>query len=274
MRNLFKSAVGGLLLATAMASAAIAGTTIKVAYENNPGEPVDLVVHRWAEMLTDRSGGEITLELYPSSQLGSKQDVTEQAMLGSNVVTITDVGFLADFVPDLGILFGPYLSDSPEALFSIYESDWFKEKEKELAEKGVNIVMSNYLYGTRHLISTKPVRSPADMQGMKIRTPNNIMQIKAIEAMGGTATPMPLGEAYTALSQGIIDGVENPLAVIYGGRFHEEAKYLNMIGYLLNTSVFVGGEAFFSTLSKEDLAMIHENRTRGRALQPGTGCGQ
>ncbi|MCJ7873368.1 C4-dicarboxylate TRAP transporter substrate-binding protein [Phaeobacter sp. J2-8] len=258
MRRTFKTAALGLTLVAGLASAALAEVTIKVAYENNPGEPVDLVVNKWAETLAERSNGEITLELYPSSQLGSKQDVTEQALLGSNVVTITDVGFLADFVPDLGILFGPYLSESPEALFAIYESDWFKEKEQELAEKGVHVVMTNYLYGTRHLIATKPVRTPEDLKGLKIRTPNNVMQIKAIEAMGGTATPMPLGEAYTALSQGIIDGVENPLAVIYGGRFHEEAKYLNMIGYLLNTSVFIGGEAFFASLSEEDLAMIHE----------------
>ncbi|PLW78331.1 C4-dicarboxylate TRAP transporter substrate-binding protein [Cohaesibacter celericrescens] len=258
MKNILKYTMAAAFAMTTMFSAALADVTIKVAYENNPGEPVDLVVNEWAKMLKERSNGTITLELYPSSQLGSKQDVTEQAMLGSNVITISDVGFLADFVPDLGILFGPYLSDSPEKLFAIYESDWFKEKEKELADKGIHLVMKNYLYGVRHLIATRPVNTPADMKGMKIRTPNNIMQIKAIEAMGGTATPMPLGEAYTAMSQGIIDGVENPLAVIYGAKFQEEAKYLSMIGYLLNTSQFIGGEAFFQTLSEEDSALIHE----------------
>ncbi len=242
-----------------VATAAFADpVAIKVAYENNPGEPVDKVMHYWKDLLAEKSGGEITLELYPSSQLGSKKDVTEQAMMGLNVITITDVGFLADYDPDLGILFGPYLSDNPEKLFKIYDGEWFKQKAEELRSKGIRIVMSNYLYGVRQLIATKPVHTPADLAGMKVRVPNNVMQIKAFEAMGATPTPMPLGEVFTALSQGVIDGVENPLSVLYGQKFHEEAKYLSMIGYLTNTALFVGGEAFFASLPEEQMKIIDE----------------
>lgn len=104
--------------------------SIKVAYENNPGEPLDVVMRYWADLLNKKSNGEITLALYPSSQLGSKQDVTKQAMMGMNVITLSDVAFLADYEPDLGILFGPYLTDDPQKLFKIYESDWFKQKMK------------------------------------------------------------------------------------------------------------------------------------------------
>lgn len=68
-------------------------------------EPLDVVMRYWADILNKKSNGEITLVLYPSSQLGSKQDVTEQAMMGMNVITLTDVAFLADYEPDLGILF-------------------------------------------------------------------------------------------------------------------------------------------------------------------------
>ncbi|WP_416927476.1 C4-dicarboxylate TRAP transporter substrate-binding protein [Tropicimonas sp.] len=253
-----KQTAAAVAIAALGSGTALAETVIKVAYENNPGEPVDVVMHYWKDLIAERSNGEITFELYPSAQLGSKQDVTEQAMLGDNVITITDVGFLADYIPDLGILFGPYLAEDASQLFAIYESDWYKEKERELADKGIHVVMSNYLYGPRHLIAKKPVRTLDDMKGMKIRTPNNIMQIRAIEAMGATATPMPLGEVYTALSQGIIDGVENPLSVLYGQKFYEEAKYLSLIGYLLNTSLFIGGEAFFGSLPPEQLDIIHE----------------
>lgn len=231
---------------------------IKVAYENNPGEPVDRVMHYWQDLIAERSNGEITLELYPSSQLGSKKDVTEQAMMGMNVITITDAGFLADYDPDLSVLFGPFLSDDPAKILEIYESDWFKEKEQGLREKGIRIVLPNYLYGVRHLIANKPVRTPEDLAGLKVRVPNNVMQIKAFEAMGATPTPMPLGETFTALSQGVIDGVENPLSVLYGQRFHEEAKYLSLIGYLTNVAVFAGGEAFFSTLPEEQMKIIEE----------------
>jgi tripartite ATP-independent transporter DctP family solute receptor len=231
---------------------------IKVAYENNPGEPVDKVMHYWADLLKEKSKGDITLDLYPSSQLGAKKDVTEQAMMGMNVITITDVGFLTDFDQDLGILFGPYLTDDPLKLFKLYESDWFNKKNEELKKKGVHIVMTNYLYGVRQLLTKKPINSPADLKGMKIRVPNNTMQIKAIEAMGATPTPMPLGEVYPALTQGLIDGVENPISVLYGQKLHEQAKYLDMVGYLTNTSLWVGGEAYFSTLPKDQLKLIHD----------------
>ncbi|STM13867.1 C4-dicarboxylate-binding protein [Escherichia coli] len=129
--------------------------SIKVAYENNPGEPLDVVMRYWADLLNKKSNGEITLALYPSSQLGSKQDVTEQAMMGMNVITLSDVAFLADYEPDLGILFGPYLTDDPQKLFKIYESDWFKQKNESLKKKGIHVVMNNYLYGTRQIISKK-----------------------------------------------------------------------------------------------------------------------
>ena len=251
------AAVAGLLGWGALPAEA-KPVTIKVAYENNPGEPIDKAMHYWKDLLAERSKGEITLDLYPSSQLGSKKDVTEQAMMGLNIITLSDVGFLVDFDPDLGILFGPYLTDDPQKLFKIYESDWFKKKDAELRKKGIHIVMSNYLYGVRQILAKKPINTPDDMKGMKIRVPNNVMQIKAIEAMGATPTPMPLGEVYPALTQGLIDGVENPISVLYGQKLHEQAKYLSMVGYITNTSLWLGGEAFFETLPPDQLKMIHE----------------
>jgi tripartite ATP-independent transporter DctP family solute receptor len=258
-QKLALAALRAALLAAGSALPALAqDVVLKVAYENNPGEPVDQVVHKWAELVTEASGGKVALELYPSSQLGSKQDVMEQALLGVNVVTIADVGFLTDYDPDLGILFGPYLTDSPDQLFKIYESDWFKQKDAELREKGIHIVISNYFYGTRQLLATKKVETPDDLVGMKIRVPNNNMQIKAIELLGGTPTPMPLGDVYPALTQGVIDGVENPLPVLYGQKLYEQAKELSMISYLTNTALWLGGEAYFSTLDPEVVQMLQD----------------
>ena len=256
--NMLTKTLLGATTAIMLAMPALAETTVRIAYENNPGEPADLVMNRWKELVAEASDGEVVLELYPSSQLGAKKDVIEQGMLGVNVITIADVGFLTDYDPDLGILFGPYLTDDAESLFKIYESDWFKEKEAKLQEQGIHIVIKNYLYGTRQLLATKKVETPDDLKGMKIRTPNNIMQIRAIEAMGGTPTPMPLGDVYPALTQGVIDGVENPLPVLFGQKLHEQAKELSMISYLQNTSLWLGGQAYFDTLDPEVVEMLHE----------------
>ncbi|MBU2961157.1 C4-dicarboxylate TRAP transporter substrate-binding protein [Citreicella sp. C3M06] len=257
MKHLTKSLLGATT-AMLLAMPAMAETTVRIAYENNPGEPADMVMNHWKDLVAEASDGDVVLELYPSSQLGAKKDVIEQAMLGVNVITIADVGFLTDYDPDLGILFGPFLTDDAESLFKIYESDWFKQKEAALQEQGIHIVIKNYLYGTRQLLATKKVETPEDLQGMKIRTPNNIMQIRAIEAMGGTPTPMALGDVYPALTQGVIDGVENPLPVLYGQKLHEQAKELSMISYLQNTSLWLGGQAYFDTLDPEVIEMLHE----------------
>lgn len=260
LSSLVKSILAVGTLAVGLASPAFAQdpVTLKVAYENHPGEPLDKVMHYWADLLKERSQGQILLELYPSSQLGAKNDVMEQAMMGMNVITLSDVAFLADYEPDLGVLFGPYLSSDPDKLFEIYESDWFKAKSDALKEKGVHLVMTNYLYGVRQLLAKKPVHTPEDLKGMKVRVPSNVMQIKTFEALGASPTPMPLGDVYPALTQGMIDGVENPISVLYGQKLHEQAKYLSMISYITNTSVWVGGEAFFSTLDPAVVAMIHE----------------
>jgi tripartite ATP-independent transporter DctP family solute receptor len=255
VKSILLCAVASLAIALPVAAQDV---TLRVAYENNPGEPVDLVINRWAELVDKASEGKVKLELYPSSQLGAKQDVIEQGMLGVNVITIADFGFLTDYDPDLGILFGPYLTDSADQLFKVIESDWFKEKELALQEKGIHLVISNYLYGTRQLLTRKKVETPDDLAGMKIRTPNNIMQIKVFEAMGATPTPMPLGEVYPALTQGVIDGVENPLAVLHGQKLDEQAKQLSMISYLHNTALWLGGQAYFDTLDPEVVKMLHE----------------
>lgn len=235
-----------------------APTTIKVAYENHPGEPTDLVMKHWAELLKERSNGEIALELYPSSQLGSKSDVMDQALMGMNVITISDVGFMADYEPDLAALYGPFLTENTDKLFELYDSPWFKEKNESLRQQGVHLVITNYNYGNRHIIAKKPIRTPDDLKGLKIRVPNNPIQIKAFEAMGATPTPMPLADVYPALTQGMIDGAENPLSVLYGQKLHEPAKYVSLVNYLTTAAVWMGGEAFFSTLPEEQLKIIHE----------------
>ncbi len=256
MKKLLLSALAACALL--MGTDAQAKTEILVAYENNPGEPLDQVMHYWADLLADKSKGEVTLKLFPSSQLGAKKDVMEQAFSGMNIITISDVGFLQDYDPDLGVLFGPYLTDDPNKLFKIYESDWFKQKEQALKAKGIHLVLTNYLYGVRQILTKKPINSLADLKGLKIRVPNNVMQIKTIEAMGATATPMPLGDVYSALTTGLIDGVENPIPVLYGAKLHEQAKHLALVNYLTNTSIWVGGEDFFSTLPADVLQLVHE----------------
>lgn len=236
------------MLACSGMSLAAAKYSIKVAYENNPGEPLDLAVKEWARVFKEKTKGQGELLLFPSSALGAKKDVTQQMQLGSGIITITDGGFLADYVPDFGILMGPYLAPEYKDLFKLAKTPWFADLSKKLDEKGLHVLTTNWLYGTRHFITKKPIKTPADLHGIKMRSPNNRIQIEAIQSMGATPTPMPLSEVYPALSTGVIDGTESPISVLYSMKTYETAKYLVKVGYIHNISQWIIGAKYFQKL--------------------------
>ena len=232
---------------------------IQVGYENNPGEPFDKGVNKWKELLEQKSNGTMTIETYPSSQLGSKNDLIDQMIAGQPVVTLADGAFYADRgVKDFGIVFGPFLFDNWDECWKLIKSQWYADKSKELEGKGLKLLGSNWVYGARHTLTTKPVNTVEDLKGLKIRVPNNGIQVKGFEVLGAVPTPMPLGDTYTALQQGTIDGVENPLPVLYNGKFQEVAKYLILDGHVKNFTTLVCGAQFFNSLTPEQQKLLVE----------------
>jgi tripartite ATP-independent transporter DctP family solute receptor len=262
MVKLAKTLVAGLALAMILAVGSIAQAgqiVIQLGYENHPGEPIDLACREWAHLLEQESGGAMKMDVYPSSQLGSKNDIIDQMIAGDSVITLADGAFYADRgVPDFNIVFAPYLIDSWEACWKLVDSDWYKEQVAKLQKMGVKILTSKWIYGDRHTLTKKPVRTVADIKGMKIRVPNNAMQIAGFEVLGAAPAPMPLGEVYTALQQGVIDGLENPLQVLYNGKFQEVAKYLTLDGHVRNFCVWACGTIFFDSLTSDQQRILME----------------
>lgn len=231
--------------------------TIQVGYENNPGEPLDKALNKWKELLAEKSNGTMELVLYPSSQLGNKNDLIDQMLAGQPVITLADGAFYADRgVKDFGIVFGPFLFKDWDECWKLTKSDWYADQSKALEAKGLKILSSNWVYGDRHTLTKKPVNTVEDLKGMKIRVPNNVIQVKGCEVLGAVPTPMALGDTYTALQQGTIDGVENPLPVLYNGKFQEVAKYLILDGHVKNFTTWVCGTEFFNSLTKEQQDML------------------
>jgi tripartite ATP-independent transporter DctP family solute receptor len=253
----------GILLFAAVLCLGLAAhaaeVTIQIGYENHPGEPVDLGCNEWKRLVEEASNGEIAIELYPSSQLGSKNDIIDQMLAGDSVITLADGAFYAERgVPDFSILFAPYLFTTWEDCWKLVASDWYAEQSAKLEEKGLKLLTSNWVYGDRHTLTTKPVRTVADLAGMKVRVPNNTRQIAGFEVLGASATPMPLGDVYTALQQGVIDGLENPIPVLYNGKFQEVAKYLTLDGHVKNFTTWLCGTIFFESLSAEHRKILME----------------
>lgn len=267
--TLLAFAVGSILATVSFSNSAIAAAeyTLKVAYENNPGEPFDKAIREWARLFNEQTGGKGELVAYPSSQLGSKKDVIEQMKLGSPLITLADGAFFSDYVPDFGIMFGPYVGNSYKDIFKLNQSDWYKDLENKLDAKGLHIVSKDWLYGTRHMLTTKMVTKPEDLKGLKIRVPNNRIQIEGMKAMGATPTPLPLAEVYTSLNLKVIDGAENPIPVLYGQKHYEAAKYLILTGHVENVTNLVMGSGTYKKLPPEiQTALVNSGDQAGKYL--------
>ncbi len=231
---------------------------INIAYGNQPGEPVDKLANKWKELAAEKSDGRIELKLYPSSQLGSEKDVVEQAQMGNNVIVMAGYDFLMDYVPDAGILTAPYLVDDFDELLYLTETDWFEGLKNDLNDQGIDIVTTRTVYGERHLLTNEKVTTPEELNGLKIRVPNNQMSIQTFEAMGAAATPTPLGDLYTSLQQGLVDGAENPLPVLQGVKAHEVSQHLALTGHQKFITSWIGGTSFIETLPEDIVQILRE----------------
>lgn len=231
---------------------------INIAHGNNPNEPIALMAEKWKELAAEKSDGMLELNIYPSSQLGSEKDVVEQAIMGNNVVIFTGYDFLMDYVPDAGILTAPYLTDDFDELINLTTTDWFADLENQLNEENIEIINTTTIYGERHLMTVRPVNTPEDLKGKKIRVPNNSMYINTFEALGASPTPMPLSDTYTGLQQGLIDGAENPLPVLAGSKTNEVAKHLTLTEHTKILSPWIAGTEFMNTLPEETVDILKE----------------
>ncbi|MDC3423420.1 C4-dicarboxylate TRAP transporter substrate-binding protein [Aquibacillus sp. 3ASR75-11] len=232
--------------------------SINIAFGNQPDEPIGKLASKWKELAEEKSDGRLELKLYPSSQLGAEKDVVEQAVMGNNVIVMAGYDFLMDYVPDVGILTAPYLVDNFDELLYLTETDWFDGIREDLRKENIEIINATTVYGERQLLTNEKVTSPEDLKGMKIRVPDNQMSIKTFDAMGAAATPYPLGELYTALQQGLVNGAENPLPVLQGVKAYEVSKHLSLTGHQKFITSWITGTDFINTIPEELVQILTE----------------
>ena len=260
MKKLLAIVLMMMLVLTAAASAEV----LQIGFENSMSEPIGQGLQKWQELLAAKDV-DLTIELFPDSQLGNKTDIIDQMLLGEGVMTLADGAFFADYgVPDMGIVFGPFLFDNWDQCWKLTESDWWAEQCAKLNDMGIKMVAANWAYGARHTLTTKPVNTVDDLAGLQIRVPTNQIQTKGFEVLGATPVGMSLGDVYTALQQGTIDGGENPLSTLYGRKHHEVAKYLIMDGHVLNFTNWVCSSMWFDGLTPEQQeALIETGKEAG-----------
>jgi len=240
----------GALAASLLAAPAVAQDQIRIrfAHSLSTTEPAHLAAEYFAKNVAARTNGRVLIQVFPSEQLGPGKEVNEMIRQGANVMNITDPGYLSDFVPDIGVLNGPYLIKDPSDYNKLLASDWYKATEKKLEAAGFKLIMANGFFGQRHLIADKAVRKPEDMAGMTVRVPPNTMWIETFKAMGARPTTVQWSEVYNALQQNVVAGAEAPLASLWGSKLHETRKVISMTGHFTAFVMWPMNAGYFAKL--------------------------
>lgn len=252
-----------LLVAIALvfAPAAMAkNIVIKVGHGHTATHSYQLGLERSAQAIKEATDGRITLKFYPSAQLGNERQMQESLTTGTLEMTITGLANLYD--PAFALFDFPFLYDNRTQIKNVMYSELMKNMGQGLIKKGLRIIGLMEV-GFRNVTSNKPINTPADLKGFKIRTPESPAQIECFKAMGAMPTPMSFSELYGALQQGVVDGQENPLENIFNGKLYEVQDYVNLTKHIYNFAYVFISEKFWETLSPEDQELIASEVKKG-----------
>lgn len=200
--------------------------TLTFAHATQTTHPAHTAAMQFAQRVEERSKGELRIEIFPASQLGSENEMLGKVRLGAIDMEATSLNYLIKYEKAFAVVVTPYLFDSYEHAHRVLDGPAMRWLAP-LAEKQGFIILSNWEWGFRNLTNNKrPVNRPEDVRGLKIRVPPVAELEDTMQAMGAEVSKIGFKEVYMALSQGLVDGQENPLNVIYYNRLYEVQKHL------------------------------------------------
>jgi len=220
--------------------------------------PVHEAMMYMSRRLRELSNGRMTIDVYPSEQLGSERENLEMVQLGSIDITKTSAAVLESFVPVVGVYSLPYLFRSQEHAWKVF----LGPIGKEILLSGTSVGLRGLCYydsGSRSFYTKdKPIKHPDDLVGMKIRVQKSYMAVKTIQILGGSPTPIDWGELYTSLQQGVVDGAENNPPSFYTSHHYEVCKYYYLDEHSTIPDVLLMSEKIWSNLSVRQQEMVQQ----------------
>jgi tripartite ATP-independent transporter DctP family solute receptor len=233
--------------------------TLKFNHVLGPKEPYHDGFLRWAKRVEARTKGGLKIEVFHSAQLGVEEDIIEQIRQGANIGQNTDSARMGNYIPGIAIMNGPYFAETLEEVAKLRKSPTVMKWQEELAGKfGLKVLSFNWVQGYRHFFTNKPIKSPEDLKGLRIRTPPAPIWQESVRALGAVPVAMAFGEMYPGLQQRAIDGVELVYNNIPGGRFYEVLKFANETKHIMLINFQVVSAKWFNSLPKEYQAILIE----------------
>lgn len=226
--------------------------TIKLAHGLDVKHSVHLALVKMGVDLEELSGGKLNLEIYPSQQLGTERQCLELLQIGSLDMTKVSVGVLENFAPKMKVLGLPFLFRDRQHSFKVLDGPIGKMLLKD-GEKYWLKGLGYYDAGSRSFYTiNKPINSPKDLEGLKIRVMESVTSMDMVTSLGGSPTPISWGELYTALQQGVVDGAENNPPSFYLSHHYEVCKYYSLDEHTVMPDVLLAGTHLWKKLSLEE----------------------
>ncbi|MCD8349692.1 MAG: TRAP transporter substrate-binding protein [Planctomycetaceae bacterium] len=243
-----------------------AATELKLGHFGSENHPSHTAAKQFAENVERRTNGEIKIAIYPNNALGSPPEVLEQAILGAVDMSLSGQDQLAKHVRLFDAVSIPFSVQGYDHMDRVLDGP-FKEWAAPEVEKIGLKYLSSWEWGFRQITNSKrPILTPDDVKGLKIRTPPAMSYQAAIEALGGNVQTISFSELVMAMRQGVVDGQENPISVIYDLKLYESQKFITIVNYLYSSMCHVVNMDVWNRLTPEQQAIITEESDSARLL--------
>ncbi|WP_417768121.1 TRAP transporter substrate-binding protein [Stappia sp.] len=231
---------------------------LRLAHVVNEQDGFHAAATKFKELVAERSDGKITVEIFPNATLGDERTLLEGMQIGTVDMGVITNGPVSNFLEEMAVFELPFLFPSPEAAYKVLDGEIGQELLDRLSE--VNLKGLAYAErGFRNLTNSKrPVNTPADLSGLRVRVMENPVYIDSFRELGADAIPMAWTEALTAMQQGTIDGQENPVGVVYSFKLNETQTNMTMTRHTYAPAIFVMGMPKWSQLSEETQQIVRQ----------------
>ena len=231
------------------------------------GYPNTIALDKFAELLSQKSGGKMKLKMYHAGTLGSQPDAIEQVRMGGLEIANFSLGPVGPIVPEANVVSLPFIFKDTEHAWRVLDGKAGEMMNEGLAKKGL-ISLAWYAAGARSFYnSKKPIKAPADVTGLKVRVMNNDLYSGMIKALGGNPTPMAFAEVYQSLKTGVVDGAENNWPSYESTGHYEVAKYYSISQHLIIPETLCINAGVWKKLSADDQKILKEAAQESALLQ-------
>jgi tripartite ATP-independent transporter DctP family solute receptor len=232
--------------------------TLRAGYNTVQQYPHARAFERFAHRVAEKTGQNLIVQTFPSEALGDEKKMLEALMLGTLDMAKVSTSNISGFIPEFGVLDLPYVFRDVNHMMKTLRSDLGKELIAKLEQRNLKVLFWMEQGSRSFYTVKKPINTPEDLKGMKIRTLPSPIMASTVSALGASAVTMGFGELYLAMKQGVVDGAENAPDAIYYAKHYEVAKFFSITNHFRTPVLFLMNKARFDSLPKEYQQIIDE----------------